>query len=266
MPCWVTRAKALPVLGQRGRADSTPCLSLLGRPSLTPGLQAPGLCPSASLRRPQSRPRCLAGSGWRKRQGGKRQEGQQLQEPAGPGQLLNRGARPSQPPQAPLPPGPARPPSSALQTFLANLGRCSPGRGNCADTAHTARLRLPETLNPFPPPAESSGGGMGLGGGPRVPRLGATRSGDLLVVQAGPRSPTWTNRRSVRLTQAPPGFWALRLAAGTKTQQGGPLGAYGGAGNGINRQFQVFPRRSATKEKYHRGSFRQGGLPGGSGM
>lgn len=89
---------------------------------------------------------------------------------------------------------------------------------------------------------------MGQGGGTRVPRLGATRSSDPLVVQAGPRLPTWINRLSVRLTQAPPGFWALRLAAGMKTQQGGPSWSpcWGGESD---KQFQVFTMRSATKEK-----------------
>lgn len=53
-------------------------------------------------------------------------------------------------------------------------------------------------------------------------RLGETRSSDAPVVQASPRLPTWSNRLSVQLTQAPSGFWARRRAAGMKTQQGGP--------------------------------------------
>lgn len=83
-------------------------------------------------------------------QGGKREERQELQEPAGPGRLLNWGAWPAGLPRPPLPPA-ALPPSSALQTFLTNLGCCSPGRGNC----HRPSTGPPETLNPFLPSRQS---------------------------------------------------------------------------------------------------------------
>lgn len=60
-----------------------------------------GLRPSTSHRRAQSpgRPHCLAGGRRVEEAGrvGERQEGQELQEPAGPGRLLNWGAWPGRP-------------------------------------------------------------------------------------------------------------------------------------------------------------------------
>lgn len=78
---------------------------------------------------------------------------------------------------------PALLPSSALQTFLTNLGCCSPGRGNCR--RHSTRP--PETLNPFYPcrsRAFEAGGWdrvrAGWGGGWHRSRLPVSQSGESL--------------------------------------------------------------------------------------
>lgn len=173
---------------------------------------ARGLQPSASLRCSRGHAAPTAGqAGGGSRQGGKRREGQELQEPAGAWAIAQLGslARPAST-------GlhfhqPALPPSSALQTFLANLGCCSPGRGNCR--RHSTRP--PETLNPFRPSRRRLGAGAPSGVATGVPGLGVGWAGEWLAALAGPGLPTFINRLSPVMDslssrfQSPP--WALDL-------------------------------------------------------
>ena len=149
-------------------AELTALLSLFGSASLSPlASRLLGAGPSASRCRPQRTgcPHCPAGGGWRKLAGRAKAGGAgvtgtgwaraiaQLGSPAWPG--LHR----------PLLPPAALPPSSALQAFLANLGCCSPGRGNCR--RHSTRP--PETLNPFLASRQSpQAGGWGWAWVPRL--------------------------------------------------------------------------------------------------
>lgn len=136
----------------------------------TPGLQAlRGLCPSTSRCRPQrtGRPHCLAGSGWRELAGREKAGGAGVTGTGWAWAIAQLGslARPGLH-RPPLPPV-TLPPSSALQTFLSNLGCCSPGRGNCR--RHSTRQ--PETLNPFLASRQSpQAGGWGWAWVPRLRR------------------------------------------------------------------------------------------------
>lgn len=162
-------------------------------PFSAPGLQAlRGLCSSTSRCRPQrtGRPHCLAGSGWRKPAGREKAGGAGVTGTGWAWAVLNWGAWPGRPPQAPTSPS-HPPPSSALQTFLANLGCRSPGRGTAADTARSSQKHL--TPSSLPGRARR----LEDGAGPGFPDSGVTRSGAPPAAPVGPRLATWINRPSV---------------------------------------------------------------------
>nr|KAF6485279.1 hypothetical protein HJG63_010522 [Rousettus aegyptiacus] len=144
VPCCVTLGKGftLSVLRLFGSPSLSPLASRLSGP---PSLRLP-------LQAPEYRPPPLPGRQWVEEAGraGKGGRGRSYRNRLGLGDCST-----GEPGRASLHRPhfhqPALPPSSALQTFLANLGCCSPGRGNCR--RHSTRP--PETLNPFPAPRQS---------------------------------------------------------------------------------------------------------------
>lgn len=160
----------------------------------------------------------MGGGSW---QGGKRQEGQELQEPAGPGRLLNRGAWPSQPPQA----------RSHQPALLLALHRKhswptsrlrAPEGGTAADTAPGRQKHLTPSLLP----GRAPGGGWGWAAAPGSPALNCLQPWLGQVTNPGPRAACqapgpqpWSHPADT--SRAPSRFWAPRLAAGMKIRRVG---------------------------------------------
>lgn len=136
------------------------CLSLEAPPFY------PWLLPSSASPRVPAAPTARQAGGWRKPAGREKAGGAGVTGTGWAWAIAQLGslARPAS--TGPHFHQPALPPSSALQTFLANLGCCSPGRGNCR--RHSTRP--PETLNPFPPSRQSlQAGGWGWAAVPGFP-------------------------------------------------------------------------------------------------
>lgn len=155
---------------------------------LTPSLQGPWASVPPGPSTGQASPTAWQAAGGGSRRGGKRQEGPELQEPAGPGRLLNPGAWPASPHR----PAPctARP-----RLRIANIpGQprpLQPGRGNCGRRGGRQKHLTPSLLQ-----AEPSGGGA-LGLGPGAAPGPQALSGRGRVNHCSPgwrRLPTWTHR------------------------------------------------------------------------
>lgn len=189
--------KPYPLWARAG--ELTALLSLFGSPSLSPLasrlLGAPVPQPLAAGPRGQAAPTARQAAGGGSRQGGKRQEGQELQElqePAGPGRLLNWGARPG-----PASTGPHfHQPPSLLALHCKHSSPTSvaeaPEGGTAADTARGLQKHLTPSLLPGRARRPEDGAGPGF------PDSGVTRSGALPAALAGPRLATWINRPPVR--------------------------------------------------------------------
>lgn len=155
-------------LGQRPHPLCT--LSLWKPLPFTPGLQA--LC--ASIPPPlstgpgvQASPiawQAVGGGSW---QGGKRREGQESQELAGPRRLLNWGAWPGQPPQAPTSTSPPSLLALHCKHSWPTSAAAAPEGGTAADTARGHQKHLTPSLLP----GRAFRREDGLGGGARVPGL-----------------------------------------------------------------------------------------------
>lgn len=136
------------------------CTLFLWRPlPFTAGLQAlwasipPPPSPGPRVQASPTAWQAVGGGSW---QGGKRREGQELQEPAGPRRLLNWGAWPGQPPQAPTSTSPPSLLALHCKHSWPTSAAAAPEGGTAADTARGHQKHLTPSLLP----AEPSGGRM----------------------------------------------------------------------------------------------------------
>lgn len=180
-------------------AELTALLSLFGSPSLSPLasrlLGAPVPQPLAAGPRGQAAPTARQAAGGGSWQGGKRQEGQELQEPAGPGRLLNWGARPGLASTGPH----FHQPPSLLALHRKHSSPTSvaaaPEGGTAADTARGRQKHLTPSLLP----------GRALrpedGAGPGFPDSGVTRSGAPLGSPGWPQVSNLDQQAACRITE-----------------------------------------------------------------